>query len=50
MHQWQWLISSTNDNDAELNRQFPLGTDLNEILPDLRTKTEKVDIEFFQHT
>ena len=35
MHQWQWVISPSNDNDAELNRQFPFGTDLNKILPDL---------------
>ena len=35
--------------DAELNRQFPFGTDLNKIFPDLlklRTKAEKRDSQF----
>ena len=39
--------------DAEQNRQFPLAIDLNKILPDLlklRTKAEKSDIQFSQHT
>ena len=53
MHQWQWVISTANDNDAELNRQFPFGIDLNKTLPPvllkLRTKAEKPDIQFSQH-
>ena len=39
--------------DVELKRQFPLAIDLNKILPDLlklRTKAEKPDIQFLQHT
>ena len=46
------VISPTNDNDAELNRQCPFGIDLNEILPDLiklRTKAEKPAKQFSQH-
>ena len=45
--------SPTNDNDAELNRQFPFGIDLNKILPELlklRTKAEKPGIQFSQYT
>ena len=45
MHQWQWVIPLSNDNDAELIRQFPLGTDLK-----LRTKEEKPDVQFSQPT
>ena len=40
----QSVISPTNDDDAELNRQFPFAIDLNKILPGLlklRTKAEK---------
>ena len=43
----------TNDKDAQLNRQFAFGTDLNKILPDLlklRMEAEKPDIQFSQHT
>ena len=43
----------TNDKDAQLNRQFAFGTDLNKILPDLlklRMEAEKPDIKFSQHT
>ena len=39
--------------DAELIRKFPFGIDLNKILPDLlrlRTKAEKPDRQFSQHT
>ena len=39
--------------DAELNRKFPFGFDLNKILSDLlrlRTKAEKPDIQFSQYT
>ena len=53
LYMW-WVISPTNDKDAQLNRQFPFGFDLNKILPDLlklRTKTEKPAIQqFSQHT
>ena len=38
---------------AEQNRQFPLAVDLNKILLDLlklRTKAEKPNIKFSQHT
>ena len=49
LYMHQWVISPTNDNDAELKRQFPFGTDLNKVLANLfklRTKTEKPDIKF----
>ena len=53
LHMHQCLISRTNDNDAELKRQFPFGIDLKKILPDLllklKTKAEKPDIQFSQH-
>ena len=45
--------SPTSNKDAELNKQFRFGIDLNKILPDLfklRTKTEKSYIKFLQHT
>ena len=48
----QCVISPANDNDTELNWQFPLGIDLNKILPELlklRTKAEKPEIQFSQH-
>ena len=48
----QWVISPANDNDTELNWQFPFGIDLNKILPDLlkfRMKAEKPEIQFSQH-
>ena len=50
MHQ---VISPTNDNDAELKRQFPFANDLNKVLPDLlkfKTKAEKSGIQFSQNT
>ena len=46
-----YLLPMTTN--GELNRQFPFAIDLNKILPDLlklRTKVEKADIEFSQHT
>ena len=53
LYMHQWAISRTNDNDAELKRQFPFGIDLNKTLPDLllwlRTKAEKPEIQFSQH-
>ena len=55
LYMHQRVICPTNDNDAELNRQFPFGVDLNKILSDLlklRTKAEKLGIQFSvsQHT
>ena len=35
LYMHQWVISPTNDNDAQLNKQFPFVIDLNKILPDL---------------
>ena len=52
LYMHEWVISPTSDNDAELNRQFPPGTDLNKILPNLlklKTKVVKHDIKFSQH-
>ena len=49
----QRVISPISDNDAELSRQFLFGIDLNKIFPDLlklRTKTEKPERQFSQHT
>ena len=46
-------VSPTNNKDAELNRQFPFCIDLNRILPvllKLKTKAEKPDTQFSQHT
>ena len=46
-------LSPTSGKDAELNRRFPFGIDLNKILLDLlklRIKAEKPDIQFSQHT
>ena len=46
-------FSPISDKDAELNKQYPFGIDLNKILPDLfklRTKAEKSYIKFLQHT
>ena len=51
LYMHQWVISPTNDNDAELNRKSPFGIDLSEVLPDLlRMKAEKPGIQFSQHT
>ena len=50
MHQW---VISYQGKDAELNRQFASGIDLNKMLSDLlklRIKAEKPDIQFLQHT
>ena len=52
MYQWQYVISTTYDNDAALNKQFTFGTDLNKILPNLhkvRTKADKPNTHFSQH-
>ena len=46
-------VSPSNDNDSELNRQFPFGIDPNKMLQHLLkliTKGEKPGIEFSQHT
>ena len=46
-------LQGTMTTDAELNRKFPFGIDLNKILPDLlklRTKAENPDIQFSQYT
>ena len=39
-------FSSISGKDAELNRQFPLGIDLNKILPVVRIKAKNSDIHF----
>ena len=39
-------LSPNSDKDAELNRQFPFGIDLNKLLPVVRMKAEKPDIHF----
>ena len=49
----QFRAEATNNKDAEQNRQFPFGIFLHKISPDLlklRTKAEKSDIQFLQHT
>ena len=48
-----YVISPTNNIDAELNSEIPFDIFLNKILPDLlelRTKAEKPDIQFLQYT
>ena len=52
LYMHRWVICLTNGNDAELNRQFPFGIDLNKILPDLlqlKTKAEALGMEISQH-
>ena len=53
LYMHQWVIFRTNDNDAELNRKFLIGIDLNKTFPELllklRTKAEKPDIQFSQY-
>ena len=46
------MLSPTSKKDVELTRQFPFGTDLNKIWPDLlnlRATAEKPEIQFSQH-
>ena len=46
------LSPTANIKDAEVNRQFPFSTDLNEMLPDLlklRMKAEKPEIKVTQY-
>ena len=43
-------LSPDNDTDPELNRQFPFSIDLHKILPVVRTKARKSNIDFSKHT
>ena len=49
----KWVTSPASDNDAELNRHFLFGIDLNmkycQDLLKLRTKAEKPDIQFLRY-
>ena len=45
-------LSPTNEKDAQLNRQFAFGIDLNKILPDflkLRMEEKRPGIQISQH-